>query len=198
MLTRWLHRDDPSRKLGEDGKDNGSGFVSAEHRGPPDARTHEESRAQGIAAENFIGSKDSIHHPKKQSGIAGWCPLGELPFFDIIWDVCPDMMHILKNLFERFSAACSMETASRRTQHISGPGKTSRTTKPSSKNTRETTPDMQKQQNEPRGAPSVHMGSSKSKLGARNCLLTKERASRVHWCLSRRCRDTASRRPRRG
>ena len=27
--------------------------------------------------------------------------LGELPLYDIIWDVCPDAMHIVKNLFDR-------------------------------------------------------------------------------------------------
>jgi hypothetical protein len=43
-----------------------------------------------------------VRHPKHSTGINGWCPLGELPMFDLVWDICPDMMHIIKNLFERF------------------------------------------------------------------------------------------------
>jgi hypothetical protein len=101
-MTRWLHPDDPQRSQGVGGQDNGSGFTKEEHGVPPEPRTHDESQAQGWEAENFKGPSDSDNHPKKGTGIGGWCPLGDLPLFDIIWDICPDMMHIIKNMFERF------------------------------------------------------------------------------------------------
>lgn len=66
---------------------------------PPDPRTHQESYDQGLQAEEYFGADKK--HPRHTHGINGWCVLGLVPLFDIIWDVCPDLMHILKNMFER-------------------------------------------------------------------------------------------------
>jgi hypothetical protein len=100
LTCRWLHPDDPARSYGSGLHDDGTGFTSEEHREPPEPRTHEESMCQGKQAEDYWGADKN--NPRHQTGIKGWCPLGELPMFDIIWDICPDMMHIIKNLFERF------------------------------------------------------------------------------------------------
>jgi hypothetical protein len=54
---------------------------------------------QAIEAEGYQGPPKD--HPEKTHGIRGTCPLSLLPFFNIIWDLCPDMMHINKNLWDR-------------------------------------------------------------------------------------------------
>ena len=41
---------------------------------------------------------DDDDHPRKQSGVNGISALSLLPMFDIVWDVLPDWMHIIKNL----------------------------------------------------------------------------------------------------
>jgi hypothetical protein len=96
---RWLHHSDQRREQGANGED-GSGFTEEEHDPAPEPRTHAETIRQGRQAEDYVGPKEN--HPRKQSGINGWCPLGVVPLFDLIWDVCPDFMHIIKNYFERF------------------------------------------------------------------------------------------------
>jgi hypothetical protein len=100
-LCRWLHEDDARRKHGRTNP-NDTGFFEEDHGATPAPRTHKETVAQGKDAEDFTGVKKSVNHPKKLHGVAGWCPLETLPFFDLVWDVCPDFMHILKNLFERY------------------------------------------------------------------------------------------------
>ena len=89
MSIRWLHPDDPLREpYGSDG--------------PPAPRTH--ARA---CAEAKVSDKAAHHpwkrdnHPRKQTGINHWSPLSVLNNFDMIWDFCPDMMHIIKTFFER-------------------------------------------------------------------------------------------------
>ena len=66
---------------------------------PPPARTHAETCRHGKLADTYdkSGASDAAH-PKHQSGIRRWCPLAVLPFFDLILDICPDMMHIIKGL----------------------------------------------------------------------------------------------------
>jgi hypothetical protein len=41
---------------------------------------------------------DDDDHPRKWSGVNGISALSLLPMFDIVWDVLPDWMHIIKNL----------------------------------------------------------------------------------------------------
>jgi hypothetical protein len=33
--------------------------------------------------------------PYKLTGVKELCPLSFLPFFDVVWDFLPDMMHII-------------------------------------------------------------------------------------------------------
>jgi hypothetical protein len=94
---RWLPPDDNLRQAAADNNDYGC--QEEERRPPPTLRTHAESKAQGTASEEYDGPADA--HPKNNHGISGWCPLTLLPQFNIIWDICPDMMHIVKNLMER-------------------------------------------------------------------------------------------------
>ena len=68
---------------------------------PPGARNDAECVAQGKAADNHRGTKKA--HPKETTGINRSCPLSYLRLFDIVWDICPDMMHIIKNFFEKLS-----------------------------------------------------------------------------------------------
>jgi hypothetical protein len=66
---------------------------------PPTNRTHTEARAQGRAGDAYSGPKNA--HPEHVTGIQHESPLCYLHLFNIIWDVCPDMMHIIKNFFEK-------------------------------------------------------------------------------------------------
>jgi hypothetical protein len=93
LYCRWLHPDDPWRE------DEAGEFGSSELGETPAPRTHRETMEQAKEAEEYSGPNDK--HPENTHGIRGTCPLGLLAFFDIIWDLCPDMMHINKNLWDR-------------------------------------------------------------------------------------------------
>jgi hypothetical protein len=82
------------------GEEDASGFQAPEYRNPPEPRSHAEVYSQSIEAENWQGAKSK--HPSQLHGIKGWSVLGIIPLFDLVWDICPDIMHIIKNLFERF------------------------------------------------------------------------------------------------
>jgi hypothetical protein len=71
----------------------------ADTEDPPAARTHEETCKLGKEADTYdkSGEPDS-GHPRHDSGVNRWCPLTILQLFNIIQDVCPDMMHIVKCL----------------------------------------------------------------------------------------------------
>jgi hypothetical protein len=81
-------------------------FRSQEFEETPAPRTHIESMQQAREAEEYRGPPKK--HPEKTHGIRGTCPLGLLPFFNIIWDLCPDLMHINKNLWDRCIVALFM------------------------------------------------------------------------------------------
>jgi hypothetical protein len=89
---RWLDENDPLRDKGVPEAD-----------AAPAPRTNDETYAQSVEAEEYCGFANA--HPKEEHGINGWCVLHLAPMFDIIWDVCPDMMHVLKNFFDRFFVA---------------------------------------------------------------------------------------------
>jgi len=38
---------------------------------------------------------------KENQGVCGWCPLSILPLFDLVWDILPDMMHIMQGIYKR-------------------------------------------------------------------------------------------------
>ena len=63
------------------------------------ARTHNETSRLGKQADTYdkSGAPDA-GHPRHDSGINRWSPLTILQLFNIILDVCPDMMHIIKCL----------------------------------------------------------------------------------------------------
>jgi hypothetical protein len=81
---RWLHRGDPLRK--------GDGAEAPQHRTPDSvARDAQES------FESTVPWEDPTH-PRFASGVKYASALSLLPMFNIIWDVMPDWMHIIKNL----------------------------------------------------------------------------------------------------
>jgi hypothetical protein len=68
---------------------------------PPEFRTHDETGEQGHKSEVYTGPENA--HPRKSTGVNGTCALVFLFLFNLIWDVCPDMMHIIKNFFEKLT-----------------------------------------------------------------------------------------------
>jgi hypothetical protein len=100
VYCRYLHPDHPWRR------DLEGMFGSKEFDEAPAPRTHSESTRQAKEAEEYCGAE--CHHPEHTHGIRGWCPLSLLPFFNIIWDLCPDLMHINKNLWDRCIVALFM------------------------------------------------------------------------------------------
>jgi hypothetical protein len=87
--SRWLHPDDPLRR----------GYSPG---GPPAPRTHAQACAEAKASDRApYHTWDRKSHPRRGTGINHWSPLSVLNKFDMIWDFCPDMMHIIKTFFER-------------------------------------------------------------------------------------------------
>ena len=75
-------------------------FGSVDLRGPPPPRTHDDATAEGAKSDAYTGPE--CHHPRKESGINGATPFSDLPFFNIIRDFCPDVMHVIVNYFLHF------------------------------------------------------------------------------------------------
>ena len=88
---RWLPDDDEWRH-------DFASFGSYEFDETPDVRTHEETVQVGIEAD-AIGRTGT--QPDVCEGVKGPCFLSFLDLFNLIWDICPDLMHIIKNLFQR-------------------------------------------------------------------------------------------------
>lgn len=95
MFARWLPDDHPFRS------DPAFGPAEVRAADPPAPRANAEARQQGNASDNWAGAKNA--HPRLASGINGSCALSFLYLFDLIWDICPDMMHIIKNFFEKLT-----------------------------------------------------------------------------------------------
>jgi hypothetical protein len=94
---RWTHAHCPHR--------HDMQFGSVERGGPPPPRTHQEAVAEGLKCDEYTGPE--AHHPRKTSGINGSTPFSLLPLFDIIRDLCPDMMHIVVNFFKHWISVLS-------------------------------------------------------------------------------------------
>ena len=94
MICRWTHMNCPLR--------HDMRFGSIERRGPPSARTHDDAVAEGDKSDAYTGAE--VHHPRKESGINGSSPFAHLSSakFNIIRDLCPDMMHVIVNFFLHF------------------------------------------------------------------------------------------------
>jgi hypothetical protein len=73
-------------------------FGFTEYGGPPAPRTPDAAFQEGVTSDAYYGA--ACHHPSKKSGINGVTPFSYLPMFNIIRDFCPDMMHIIVNLFK--------------------------------------------------------------------------------------------------
>ena len=80
---RWLDPGDPLR---------------TDENDPPAARTPSGISRDGQAAEDSDLLYKDKAHPRKQSGVNCTSALSLLPMFNIVWDVLPDWMHIMKNL----------------------------------------------------------------------------------------------------
>jgi hypothetical protein len=74
-------------------------FGPPEYDPPPAARTHEGFKAAALANEVWDGAK--CHAPYKTSGVKELSPLAFLPLFCLIWDILPDMMHIILGIWKR-------------------------------------------------------------------------------------------------
>jgi hypothetical protein len=66
---------------------------AAELRGPPEMRTHDGIVAAGIAERDHCGNKKDA--PYKTTGVKELSPFRFLPYFDLVWDIMPDLMHIV-------------------------------------------------------------------------------------------------------
>ena len=66
----------------------------------PKNRTHEETDKIGKRCDRHERNDGAeADHPKHKTGIGRWCPLAVLPYFNLIRDVLPDMMHIIYGVF---------------------------------------------------------------------------------------------------
>ena len=67
----------------------------------PKNRTHNETDKIGKRCDRHERSgRAEAKHPKHTTGISRWCPLAVLPYFNLIRDILPDMMHIIKGVFD--------------------------------------------------------------------------------------------------
>ena len=94
LSCRWLPRGHRFRRDARFGPGRGKAT-------PPDARNHAECVEEGKKSTNWTGPES--RNPRHESGIDGTCALSYLHQFDIVWDICPDMMHIIKNFFEKLT-----------------------------------------------------------------------------------------------
>jgi hypothetical protein len=78
-------------------------FGPHELRDPPRSRTHAETCAYAEEAHNLgvQGDAKGKKQAQKQTGVYGPCPLAFLAFFNLIWDITGDMMHIIKGMWAR-------------------------------------------------------------------------------------------------
>lgn len=65
----------------------------AEHRPAPPTRTHASIVSDAEKQRDHIGPKK--YAPYKTTGVKECSPLRFLPYFDLVWDILPDMMHIV-------------------------------------------------------------------------------------------------------
>jgi hypothetical protein len=86
-------------------------FGPAETREPYPARTSGSMVQQGlsnVAHEGLLRRPDARKNkiyikdlPFKTHGVKAPCPLRFLPFFDVVWDFMPDMMHLNSGIWQR-------------------------------------------------------------------------------------------------
>ena len=74
-------------------------YGAPETRPPPDPRTHAGFVADAVENVTHRGFKKDA--PYKRSGVKELSPLGALPMFNLVWDILPDMMHIIPGVWAR-------------------------------------------------------------------------------------------------
>lgn len=75
-----------------------SAFGEPEHKPPPATRTHAGYIEDGTRNESWRGTKKDA--PYKTTGVKHLSELAQLPLFDMVWDVLPDMMHIINGIWK--------------------------------------------------------------------------------------------------
>ena len=80
---RWLDQGNPLRTDAEEA--------------PPTRTAASVGRDAQASYDSILPWKDA-NHPRKISGVNAICALSLYPLFDIVWDIMPDWMHIIKNL----------------------------------------------------------------------------------------------------
>ena len=73
-------------------------FGPPEHLPPPEPRDHDSFVADAVANLRWRGTKKDA--PYKATGVKELSPLAALPLFDLVWDILPDMMHVLPNIWK--------------------------------------------------------------------------------------------------
>jgi hypothetical protein len=104
-----LPADDPLRLSLQHGLD-AANPTPYEDYPPPLPRTHDGVVADMEASQAFLdepnenqkmNNSTQPNFPGKKTGVKEWSPLVLLAFFDIVLDICLDMMHILKNWYAK-------------------------------------------------------------------------------------------------
>lgn len=65
---------------------------------PPEHRSHAGFVEDALANVRHRGLKKDA--PYKSTGVKSLSPLAALPMFDLVWDVLPDMMHVVPNIWK--------------------------------------------------------------------------------------------------
>jgi hypothetical protein len=81
-------------------EDYGVDRPEAEENRPPAPRTHAEIWATGMDLTCGNHNDQEKKRIQKETGIDGLCALGFLPLFDLALDICLDLMHVLKNIWQ--------------------------------------------------------------------------------------------------
>jgi hypothetical protein len=82
---RWLPQGDPLRPPGD-------------NEPPPAARTPASIARDALRSSASDANWTSEEHPRKTSGVNSVSALSLVPLFNIVLDIMPDWMHIIKNL----------------------------------------------------------------------------------------------------
>ena len=88
---RYLPVDHPLRAHGS--------FGEVEERKEPEPRTHTSFVEAAVANETHRGYKKDA--PYKKTGVKELSPLAALPRFNLVWDILPDMMHVVPGIWKR-------------------------------------------------------------------------------------------------
>ena len=74
-------------------------FPEPEEKPPPATRTHQGVCDKAAELEGLRGPQ--LEQAQKTSGVYGACELRRLHLFNIIWDICGDMMHLMSGMWGR-------------------------------------------------------------------------------------------------